>query len=358
MNTDAQDFSHLRALAAAATPGRWAYGTYHRLLVVPVHGSVPDKHNKIADLGPGAIPWTDDKQSYENAAYIAAANPSTVIAMLDALEALQVGAQTDEILLSAARESASRAIAERDALQAENDKLEFDNTALDLRALVAEAKCNASLARLAELQKQAAVAGVLGLKVDFGAPDANDIRNGWKPLYAAAGASPEPSALQAENSKLIVALAACRDAFPTPDQGSELDGWYVGAMADPLAVPDYIKACAAAGESPQPSQGLFIDLIAAHGPKFVAEMAAVEVQPSQAGERCCNHDSDCAVHNMPAYPTGPCDCSLATVALVSICKSDVSKALLYFGEDEQIRPLGVVGDITTRAAIATQGGKV
>lgn len=23
---------------------------------------------------------------------------------------------------------------------------------------------------------------------------------------------------------------------------------------------------------------------------------------------CCGHDSDCAVHNMPAYPNGPCDC--------------------------------------------------
>jgi hypothetical protein len=25
--------------------------------------------------------------------------------------------------------------------------------------------------------------------------------------------------------------------------------------------------------------------------------------------RCCPHDSDCAVHNMPAYPAGQCDCS-------------------------------------------------
>jgi len=26
-------------------------------------------------------------------------------------------------------------------------------------------------------------------------------------------------------------------------------------------------------------------------------------------ERCCPHDSDCAVHNMPAYPAGACDCT-------------------------------------------------
>jgi hypothetical protein len=32
-------------------------------------------------------------------------------------------------------------------------------------------------------------------------------------------------------------------------------------------------------------------------------------QPEQEPEYCCcPHDSDCAVHNMPAYPAGPCDC--------------------------------------------------
>ena len=35
-----------------------------------------------------------------------------------------------------------------------------------------------------------------------------------------------------------------------------------------------------------------------------------EQEPVQEPEyRCCPHDSDCAVHNMPAYPAGPCDCS-------------------------------------------------
>jgi hypothetical protein len=68
-----------------------------------------------------------------------------------------------------------------------------------------------------------------------------------------AGASPEPSALQAENAKLITALAACRDAFPVPDAGSRLDDWYCSAMADPLEVPEYVKACV--GASPvEPAQ--------------------------------------------------------------------------------------------------------
>jgi hypothetical protein len=38
------------------------------------------------------------------------------------------------------------------------------------------------------------------------------------------------------------------------------------------------------------------------------EAAADKVQ-EPAQERCCYHDSDCAVHNMPAYPAGPCDCT-------------------------------------------------
>lgn len=28
--------------------------------------------------------------------------------------------------------------------------------------------------------------------------------------------------------------------------------------------------------------------------------------------RCCLHAFDCAVHNMPAYPAGPCDCWVKT----------------------------------------------
>jgi len=41
---------------------------------------------------------------------------------------------------------------------------------------------------------------------------------------------------------------------------------------------------------------------------------AIELALAPVGERCCYHDSDCAVHNMPAYPAGPCDCSLASLA--------------------------------------------
>lgn len=105
---------------------------------------------------------------------------------------------------------------------------------------------NAELrARLAELAKQKPCASMPRCALN-GAEDCtcgvNGPCEGLTDVYLAAGASPEPSALQAENANLITALAACRDAFPAPAKGSELDGWYVGAIADPLAVPEYVKA--------------------------------------------------------------------------------------------------------------------
>jgi hypothetical protein len=32
-------------------------------------------------------------------------------------------------------------------------------------------------------------------------------------------------------------------------------------------------------------------------------------EPFNVQPRCCFHDSDCAVHNMPHSPAGPCDCT-------------------------------------------------
>jgi hypothetical protein len=34
------------------------------------------------------------------------------------------------------------------------------------------------------------------------------------------------------------------------------------------------------------------------------------LEGNATSERCCEHDSDCAVHNAPALPVGPCDCSV------------------------------------------------
>lgn len=44
--------------------------------------------------------------------------------------------------------------------------------------------------------------------------------------------------------------------------------------------------------------------------KWEASQRRATPEPAEP-ERCCNHDSDCAVHNAPALPVGPCDCSQA-----------------------------------------------
>ena len=42
----------------------------------------------------------------------------------------------------------------------------------------------------------------------------------------------------------------------------------------------------------------------------VQQPAPLPVQPVQEPKkRCCDHDSDCAIHNGDALPVGPCDCS-------------------------------------------------
>lgn len=53
----------------------WAYGSYHRLLVVPVIDGMTDKHAFIADLGETEIPWdktSDSRERYANARRIVA----------------------------------------------------------------------------------------------------------------------------------------------------------------------------------------------------------------------------------------------------------------------------------------------
>ena len=152
------NIEELRKLAEAATPGPWAFGTFHRLLVVQTdkHGYA-DKHSAIADIGAGSIPWdatADSMQEYNDAEYIAAANPAAVITLLDQLqsqaerikvieresemrrialhdvmlESDQLRAQlagmtantaTDRYLVDLANDTATRLLKERDTLRAE-----------------------------------------------------------------------------------------------------------------------------------------------------------------------------------------------------------------------------------------------
>lgn len=48
--------------------------------------------------------------------------------------------------------------------------------------------------------------------------------------------------LEAEVGKLTTALFDCREAFPIPDQGSALESAWMGAMSEPDAVPEFVKA--------------------------------------------------------------------------------------------------------------------
>jgi hypothetical protein len=48
---------------------------------------------------------------------------------------------------------------------------------------------------------------------------------------------------------------------------------------------------------------------------LLAKAQPAPVQSAERGEpeyHCCPHTSDCAVHNMPAYPAGPCDCGYSS----------------------------------------------
>lgn len=47
----------------------------------------------------------------------------------------------------------------------------------------------------------------------------------------------------------------------------------------------------------------------------VGVFARLETQSSSSSpDSYTGHDSDCAVHNMPAYPAAPCDCKLSALA--------------------------------------------
>lgn len=80
MTTPDIDLDALEAAALAATPGEWCFGSFGRLLVVPMIADNPDKHSPICDLGEQHFP--SHTEPYANAAYIAAANPAVVIELI------------------------------------------------------------------------------------------------------------------------------------------------------------------------------------------------------------------------------------------------------------------------------------
>ena len=71
---------------------------------------------------------------------------------------------------------------------------------------------------------------------------------------------------------------------------------------------------------------------------FITE-AERATQPAQ--DRCCEHDSDCAIHNAPAYPVGPCDCTLSEKPVQEPVAA--ARAVPEVIEDPITVPRGLIG---------------
>ena len=155
----------LRKLAEAATPGPWAFGTFHRLLVVQAdkHGYA-DKHSAIADIGAGSIPWdatADSMQEYNDAEYIAAANPAAVITLLDQLQS-----QAERIKVIE-RESEMRRIALHEVML-ESDQLRAQLADAELHTKQVERGLDKATAQLADIEKTEPVSLATDQTDEFG----------------------------------------------------------------------------------------------------------------------------------------------------------------------------------------------
>ena len=92
------------------TPGPWVFGSYHKLLVVPVIEGQPDKHQPIASLGNTAYPFDatpSDAERYANAALISAAPD-----LLEALQGFIEGAESMGWSTTKARAAVAKATGE------------------------------------------------------------------------------------------------------------------------------------------------------------------------------------------------------------------------------------------------------
>lgn len=115
------DPKELRRLAAAATPGEWAFDPANSMMlyeseltgartaiVVPEHESIPE--GAICEV------WGENHNAAANAAFIAAANPQAVTALLDALAGSEAMRDALGEIIDPLQEQAEKAEAERDQL--------------------------------------------------------------------------------------------------------------------------------------------------------------------------------------------------------------------------------------------------
>lgn len=99
------------------------------------------------------------------------------------------------------------------------------------------------------------------------------------------------------------------------DQWLAVDKEIGGKSMHALAFDDGVSvATLSAAQVAVPTESQFLQVVGMT-PEQVERALSERATPSQAEpERCCLHDSDCAVHNAPALPVGPCDCSQAEPA--------------------------------------------
>ncbi|CAM3896818.1 hypothetical protein CCOS865_02208 [Pseudomonas reidholzensis] len=129
---DTNKMRDLKQLAEAATPGRWVTdGDY-----VNEHGNVlfayvaHEKGGRIAEAFANCLVNTDE-QCRANAAYIAAANPEAILALLAEIEQLEAKARLAGVAAEiTVHQEVGRAVTREFALTAERDQLKAENEVL------------------------------------------------------------------------------------------------------------------------------------------------------------------------------------------------------------------------------------
>ncbi|WP_368769537.1 ead/Ea22-like family protein [Pseudomonas aeruginosa] len=120
------DHAELRRLAKAATPGPWVTDAQQNGAIFNIESESGDMCIAMSQENPAPTRLEINEQRRANAEFIAAANPKTILALLDEIDRL-----SDELSACTEhpggcgywREAAKRRAEERDRLRAQNDAL-------------------------------------------------------------------------------------------------------------------------------------------------------------------------------------------------------------------------------------------
>ncbi len=120
------DHAELRRLAKAATPGPWVTDAQKNGAIFNIESESGDMCIAMSQENPAPTRLEINEQRRANAEWIAAANPKTILALLDEIDGLN-----DELSACTEhpggcgywREAAKRRAEERDRLKAENEAL-------------------------------------------------------------------------------------------------------------------------------------------------------------------------------------------------------------------------------------------